>query len=87
MEESTMGQTEELLIWDNRGTVPSICRTLSSERNASKVQFHNGIKEDEVRMLNSQPQLDNRQAAPLCLLLVLVVLSPGNGRRGSIVAS
>ena len=36
-----MGQTEELLIWYNRGTVPSICRTLSSERNASKVQFHN----------------------------------------------
>lgn len=83
----TMGKTEVLLIWYNRGTVPSICRTLSSERNASKVQFHNGIKEDEVRMLNSQPQLDNRQAAPLCSLLVLVALSPGNGRRGPLVAS
>lgn len=86
-EEGTMGHTEERLIWYSRGTVPSICRILSSERNASKVQFHHGIKGDEVRMLSSRPQLNNRQAAPLCSLLVLFALSPGNGRRESLVAS
>lgn len=86
-EEGTMGQIEERLIWYKSSTSPSICRILSSERNASKVQFHNGIKGDEVWMLSSQPQLNTRQAPPQCSLLVLFALSLGNGRRGSLVAS
>ena len=74
-------------MWYSRGPVSSTCRILSSKRDATKVQLHNGIKGNDVRMLSSQPQSNNRQAAPRCLLLVLVVLSPGNERQGSLGVS
>ena len=78
---------EELVVWYNRVLIPFTCRVLSSKRDATKVQLHNGIKRNDVQMLSSQPQSDNRQAALLCLLLVLVVLSPGNERQGSLDVS
>ena len=57
------------------------------ERNACKVHVHDGIKENDMQMLSSRPQLNNRPAAPLYSLPALVVLSLGNGRRESLDVS
>lgn len=65
-------------MWYSQDPVPSTCQDLSLKRNASKVQDHVGIRENDVRMLSSRRQSDNRQAAPLCSLLGLAVLSLDN---------